>query len=174
MTADERRNEIKSILLNASAPLSASKIANKFSVTRQIIVGDIALLRAAGYEIYATPRGYVYDNPEICSSGYEKIIACRHTTRQMKDELYAVVDNGAQMINVTVEHSLYGQISAPLLIASRYDADEFIKKLARSDARPLSDLTDGVHLHKIKCPDTETATRIEQILLKKGILFPKE
>jgi transcriptional regulator of NAD metabolism len=174
MTAKERREQIKQILLDASAPLSASKIAQNFSVTRQIIVGDIALLRATGCEIYATPRGYIYEKEEPAFAGCEKTIACQHhTLKEMQEELYTIVDNGAQVMNVTVEHSLYGQISAPLLLSSRYEVDAFIEKAAASDSRLLSDLTGGIHLHQIRCPDPNAAQRVEKALLEKGILFSK-
>ena len=175
MTAKERREQIKQILKDASAPLSASKIAQTFSVTRQIIVGDIALLRATGCEIYATPRGYVYESENVAFSGCQKTIACQHhTLDKMQEELYTIVDNGAQVMNVTVEHSLYGQISAPLRLSSRYEVDEFVKNATSSDSRLLSDLTGGIHLHQIRCPNEETADRIEQILLEKEILFSKD
>ena len=59
MHSDERRKAIASILRAADGPISASALAEKFSVSRQIIVGDIALLRSSGEEILATPRGYV-------------------------------------------------------------------------------------------------------------------
>ncbi len=175
MTAKERREQIKQILEDASAPLSASKIAQTFSVTRQIIVGDIALLRATGCEIYATPRGYVYERESAAFPGCQRTIACQHhTLDKMREELYTIVDNGAQVMNVIVEHSLYGQISAPLRLSSRYEVDEFVKNITNSDSRLLSDLTGGIHLHQIRCPNEETADRIEQILLEKEILFSKD
>lgn len=59
MHSDERRKAIADVLRAADAPISASALAEKFSVSRQIIVGDIALLRSSGEEILATPRGYV-------------------------------------------------------------------------------------------------------------------
>ena len=59
MNAESRRQAILNQLAQANAPLSASALATRFSVSRQIIVGDIALLRAAGADISATPRGYL-------------------------------------------------------------------------------------------------------------------
>ena len=44
------------LLSRADAPMSATTIAGLFSVSRQIIVGDIALLRAGGVQILATAR----------------------------------------------------------------------------------------------------------------------
>ena len=59
MRAEERRQAIRELLQNSKQPVSASVLAARFAVSRQIIVGDIALLRAAGADISATPRGYV-------------------------------------------------------------------------------------------------------------------
>ena len=57
--AMERREAVLERLRAAQAPVSAAALARQFSVSRQIIVGDVALLRAAGADITATPRGYV-------------------------------------------------------------------------------------------------------------------
>ena len=57
MTAAQRRSAIYAQLTQASAPVSATTFAQRFSVSRQVIVGDIALLRAEGHSITATPRG---------------------------------------------------------------------------------------------------------------------
>ena len=64
MTADRRRKDILDMLHRASAPVSASALAARLSVSRQVIVGDIALLRAAGAPVFATPRGYVLTEKE--------------------------------------------------------------------------------------------------------------
>lgn len=170
LTASERREKIKKLLSKANEPLSASKIAKQCSVSRQIIVGDIALIRAGGLDVQATPRGYILNklSPE---NYFEGLIACTHNRDKIEKELYTVVDFGATVVDVTVEHSVYGEISAVLQISSRFDADLFTQKLNNSDARPLSALTDGVHLHKIRCLSKEIFDKICDALRKEGILF---
>lgn len=171
MNTDERRIKIKSLLEKQENPMSASSIAKKFGVSRQVIVGDIALLRASGCEIIATPRGYVIEK-EKNTSDIDKTIACRHDDEKMKDEIYTILDLGGALIDVTVEHSVYGEICAPLHIFSRFDAKSFINKIKNNQSRPLCDLTDGVHLHKIRCSDEESYNRIIKALKEKGILIP--
>ena len=61
---EARRKEILHTLANEEKPVSASKFASRFQVSRQIIVGDIALLRASGATIIATARGYVLETNE--------------------------------------------------------------------------------------------------------------
>ena len=62
LTASERREQILSLLSeNRGVTLSASALAAKFGVSRQIIVGDIALMRAGGVDIVSTARGYSVD-----------------------------------------------------------------------------------------------------------------
>ena len=56
-SAAARRAAIGEILAQARAPVSAAALARRLAVSRQIIVGDVALLRAAGADILATPRG---------------------------------------------------------------------------------------------------------------------
>ena len=63
MNASQRRAHILDYLRAAQAPLSATALAQRLSVSRQIIVGDVALLRASGEGVTATPRGYVLDRP---------------------------------------------------------------------------------------------------------------
>ena len=56
MDAAQRRETIQKLLRESREPVSAASIAARVHVSRQIIVGDIALLRAGGADIQATPR----------------------------------------------------------------------------------------------------------------------
>jgi transcriptional regulator of NAD metabolism len=169
MQAQIRREQIEIRLRQAENALSASKLAKEFGVSRQVIVGDIALLRAAGMDIQATPRGYFLDSSE--NSGYTGSIACRHNKEGMRDELYTIVDLGGKILDVIVDHPVYGQLAGQLQIASRYDVDQFMNKLEKEKAQPLARVTDGVHLHTIVCPDRETFDRIVVALTEKNIIY---
>ena len=156
LTTETRREKIKEMLQKTDHPVTASSLAEHFSVSRQIIVGDIALLRASGLQILATLG----------------MIACRHTPEQLRDELYTIVDGGATVVDVTIEHTLYGELSGKLDLASRYDVDAFIRKVEEEkNSIPLSALTDGVHLHRIRYRDAESFTRIKEALREKHILI---
>lgn len=167
MTNEQRRKEILEILSNAERAISATTLAEKFSVTRQIIVADIALLRAAGSSIRAEHRGYVIDRQH---KGVQKKIVCSHDKEGTRDEFYAIVDNGGILLDVQVEHPIYGQISANLSIASRYDADEFIRATSASGAAHLSQLTGGIHIHTVVAPDEQSFERIYAELDRCGVL----
>ena len=170
MSKPERRSQIVEAIKSSTEPISASSLATQLNVSRQIIVGDIALLRASGHNISATPKGYVFENGENLSAfGYTGIIACRHDEKKLIEELYAIVDLGGTIIDVTIEHSTYGQISGRLDIASRRDADEFMNRLKFSQSKPLSDLTGGIHLHKIGCRDELTFNLIVKNLIEREI-----
>ena len=103
MDAQERRQAIARRLEEASGPVSAAVLAREHSVSRQIIVGDIALLRAGGMDIAATPRGYVLPAP---AAGLVRTLACRHRADQMEEELNAMVDQGCTVLDVIVEHPI--------------------------------------------------------------------
>lgn len=170
--AEERREKIRAILAGAAGPVSASSLAGTLGVSRQIVVGDVALLRAAGEEIDATPRGYVVRRER---TGYAGLLACRHTGQeQMRQELYAIVDNGGCAEDVRVENPLYGEITGRLMLASRYEVDNFIALAGREPEGLLSRMTGGVHLHRVVCPDEESFRRIRTALREKGILYEKE
>ncbi|WP_085832390.1 transcription repressor NadR [Clostridium merdae] len=170
MTSAERREKILALLQQSRQPVSAGAIARQFQVSRQIIVGDVALLRAANEKIAATPRGYVleYDLPE---GEYRVIIACRHNGSQMEDELTTIVDNGGKILDVTVEHAVYGQLSGQLRIGSRYDVTDFLERLNSSHSAPLSDLTGGIHLHTVAFTSREDQERTLAALTQKGYLL---
>lgn len=165
MKAEERR-KIISQTLTADQPISATALAGKFSVSRQIIVGDIALLRAAGLDIVATPRGYKLGE----SSGLVRTVATVHTgIEELEKELLVMVDNGCTVMDVVVEHPLYGEITGQLSLASRYDVQQFVDKV--KEASTLSSLTGGVHLHNLRCPSEEAYLRVCAELEAQGILY---
>ena len=167
MQAQKRRQAILEILRRSGGPVSASALAERFSVSRQIIVGDIALLRASGAEISATPRGYVI---LPAASGLTRQVACQHDDAGMEAELNAMVDNGCTVLDVIVEHPVYGQLTGSLQLSSRYDVAQFIARCAQSDARPLSALTEGIHLHTLSCPDEAAFCRVREALRQLSIL----
>ena len=167
MHADARRQAILEQLRQTRTPVSAAALAARFSVSRQIIVGDVALLRAAGENISATPRGYVIlPSP----AGLVRRVACRHDAAGMGDELNAMVDQGCTVLDVIVEHPVYGQLTGPLQLSNRYEVTQFLRRCREFGARPLSDLTGGIHLHTLACPGEDAFTRVQRTLEKMEIL----
>lgn len=168
MEAASRRQAILDRLRTADRPVSASALAAGLNVSRQIIVGDIALLRAGGAEISATPRGYVLPR---ATDGITRTIACRHTLAQTGQELDILVDNGCTVLDVIVEHPVYGQLTGQLQISSRYDVEQFLARIRDSDAAPLSMLTGGLHLHTLCCPNEDAYTCACAALKAAGLLL---
>lgn len=171
MDAASRRQAILEKLSKASGPVSAGALAGELGVSRQIVVGDVALLRASGAQIDATPRGY---RMQPAAAGYTGLVACVHNTaEEMRRELYTVADQGGTVVDVMVENALYGEIRANLNVASRYDADAFVRQAETSPASLLSSMTDGVHLHTIRCADEAAFRRIQAALAEAGVLYEK-
>ena len=168
MEASTRRSAILRALTAADSPISASALAAQFSVSRQIIVGDVALLRAAGEAISATPRGYVLVRSV---QGIERTVACRHDLAGTREELYILVDNGCSVLDVVVEHAVYGQLVGQLQLSSRYDVDQFMDRLGQEGNKPLSTLTEGIHLHTLRCPDEAAYERAREALRAAGYLL---
>ena len=166
MNGDERREIILADLTESNSVINASMLAEKLGVTRQVIVADIALLRAAGHAIRAEHRGYVLDK----SAGeIRRRISCRHAKDMVAEEFYAVVDNGGKVVDIQIDHPLYGTVSTNLSICSRYEADEFVRKTGNVGASHLSELTGGKHYHTIGIKDEETYDRIVKKLKDLGI-----
>ena len=168
MDAEARRAEIHQTLSRATAPVSAAALARDLGVSRQVIVGDVALLRAGGLDILATARGYILARPE---PGVIRTVACAHPQENMARELELMVDHGCRVLDVVVEHPVYGQLTGQLGLSSRYDVGEFVRKVEENQALPLSALTMGVHLHTLRCPSEEAARRVLEALAQEGFLF---
>lgn len=166
MTASQRREAILAALAQAEGPVSAGTLAGRFGVSRQLIVGDVALLRAGGAAVTATARGYVWERER---TEPVRRVACRHTAGDMESELQIMVDNGCTVLDVIVEHPVYGQLTGALGLASRYDVRQFI--LRANAAQPLSLLTEGVHLHTLSCPDEASFRRVREELARCGFLL---
>ena len=167
MNAVNRRENIIRTLRQAADPVSAASLASALGVSRQIIVGDIALLRASGEKITSTPRGYVLS--EGGTSVYT--LACVHGVEDTEKELNFMVDNGCKVLTVSVEHPVYGLLTGELQLANRYDVRQFVEKLQSGEVRPLSALTGGVHLHTLSCPDNECFERTRSQLEREGLLY---
>lgn len=170
MDARERRNRLVDKLQKTGTPVTGTALAQELGVSRQVIVGDIAILRAAGVEIYATPQGYLLPAARPTAAQTAKI-ACHHGWDKLADELAIIIDNGGKVLDVIVEHPVYGELKANLMLASRRDLAEFLHSLKNSGAEPLSAITGGVHLHTVEVPSPEVLARIERELERENILY---
>ena len=165
MNGEERRKKLRTRI--GTEPLSATALANELGVSRQVIVQDIALLRAEGVHILSTNRGYVAEGGARIS----RVFKVRHTDEQIRDELYLIADAGGCVEDVFVWHKAYGRIAAPMGVRSRAQAEEFLRELAAGVSRPLKNVTGGYHYHTVSADSEETLARIEQGLRERGFLM---
>ncbi|MDD5934553.1 MAG: transcription repressor NadR [Clostridiales bacterium] len=168
MEGMERREKLIEILTNHSTPISGTELAKKLGVSRQIIVQDIALLRATNKNILSTTKGYLlyYQEPK-------KVNRCfyvKHTTDQIADELTCIVDLGGTVLDVIVSHEIYGTIQADLLIHNRQDVLDFVDKVTHKKTVPLKELTGSYHYHTVEADSEEVLKRIEDSLRDNGYL----
>ena len=168
MNTAERRGEILKILHNADAPVAARELAGKFGVSRQVIVQDIALLRAVNKDILATTKGYVLysQQTEAC----HRIYCVNHSDDAIADELNTIVDNGGKVLDVIIEHEIYGQITANLILENRRDVAEFCDRLKHFNAKPLNIIAGGTHYHTVEARSEVMLDNIERALREKGYL----
>lgn len=166
-----RRQAILEHLKRVDLAVSARKLAEQFNVSRQVIVGDVALLRAEGHDILSTPRGYLLPENEEETDIYQGKIVCLHSAEQTAEELQIIVDNGGKVLDVSVEHPLYGALTGKLRIANRFDINEFLSEVKKQESKMLASLTDGIHTHTIQCTDEATFNRIKSELQRARILY---
>lgn len=169
MTANQRREKILSTLINEKKAITGSELAANFKVTRQVIVKDIAILRAEGKNIIATPDGYMLN--DNYSNRVKSIIAVCHNEDDMIKELEIVVKYGGIIEDVIIEHPLYGEIKGMLKIKNLNDLNKFTDYFEKSFAKPLSALTKGIHLHTISADSEENMNYIKDELKEKGFIL---
>lgn len=171
MDGESRRIQLKSLLEQTKKPISGAELSKILGVSRQVIVQDIALLRAESLNIIATSRGYLIypltDAKKVC----QKTFHTSHKTEEIYDELYTIVDLGGKVLNVVIKHELYGEITVDLIIKSRADADEFVTRIKEKKISPLKELTGGDHYHLVEADSYAILDKIEQALSRKGYLL---
>ena len=125
MTTAQRREEILALLNQADAPIAAKDLAARFGVSRQVIVQDLAVIRASRPNIISTNRGYILQQQE---TGCLREFKVRHTPEQAEQELNLIVDHGGRVKNISISHRVYGRVTAEMDIRSRQDVNEFVRR----------------------------------------------
>lgn len=170
MLGEERRQQILQLIQKRGTPVTGTELAQFANVSRQVIVNDMNLLKAKNEPIMSTSQGYYYFKP-LEENNFAQKVVCNHDPKDAKEELYAIVDCGATVINVIVEHPIYGEITANLQLANRLDVDRFIQQVALHNAELLSSLTDGTHIHTISAPSNEQLQCAINSLRENGYLI---
>lgn len=166
MTGAQRRKKILDMMRKSAKPLSGGALGKETGVSRQVVVQDIALLRTEGHPIVATARGYILDEPQQAV----RLFKMCHTNEQTEEELTAIVDMGGCVMDVMVNHRVYGKMTAPLNIKNRRDVQVFMNHLNTGKSTPLLNVTSGYHFHRVSAEQEEILDEIEQMLREKNFL----
>jgi transcriptional regulator of NAD metabolism len=169
MDGNERREKLLQIIKTSKKPISGSELANMLGVSRQVIVQDIALLRASNINIISTTKGYLLYQTN--DKKVQRVVHVKHSTENIEDELCTIVDNGGKVLDVHVIHEIYGQIMTELIIRNRSDVYDFVKQVQEKKIVPLKELTAGTHHHTIEADSEETLDKIEDALRRKNYLI---
>ena len=170
MSGEERREGILQLLQHRPDPISGAALAQHFQVSRQVIVQDIALMRAESIPILSTNKGYIIRSGSVNPQQPKRVFYVRHETDQVLEEFMAVLELGGKILDVAVEHELYGQLRADLLIESAADAREFVDRLSRCRDNPLKVLTGDCHYHTVSAPSEKLLDLIQEALAEKKFL----
>ena len=169
MKVAERRKAIVNLLLSAKEPISGSELAQKFDISRQIIVQDITVLKGSGYEILSTSQGYVLQKSPLA----ERVFKVKHTTEQTEDELSCIVELGGTVVDVFVWHKVYGKIEATLNIFSPMHVRQFLEGVRTGKSTELMNITGGYHYHTVRADSEAVLDRIESALAKRNYIVPE-
>ncbi|MGL4873903.1 MAG: 3H domain-containing protein [Clostridium sp.] len=167
MKSKERREDIIKRIYESEGPLKGIELADYYGVTRQVIVKDIAIIRASGKEVIATPDGYIFKDEKNI---FKEIIVVNHNNEDMRKELEIVIKYGGVIEDVIVTHSLYGEIRGIIMVKNLNEIDKFLDKYNKEKTMPLSVLTNGIHMHTILAMDKEGLELIKLELKSAGIL----
>jgi uncharacterized protein len=165
-----RRRRMLQWMRGRTGPVPGTDLARHFRVSRQCVVQDIAILRAERNDILSTPQGYrlpAKPTPDL----HRAVIACQHGPERTEEELQILVDHGVRVLDVIVEHALYGELRGSLTIESRSDVQDFLRRWRVTKASLLSSLTRGVHLHTVEANKPEMIVRAKAQLHSRGILL---
>jgi transcriptional regulator of NAD metabolism len=168
---EERRELILGWLKESVEPLKGAVLADKTNVSRQVIVQDISLLKAKNEPIIATAQGYLYMKDHVNGSRKRRIIPVCHSPEQTLDELTIIVDHGVTVLDVVIEHPIYGEITGSLMLRNRRDVNHFVKQIQETKSSLLSELTEGTHLHTIEAETAEQLDEVSEALQKAGYLL---
>lgn len=171
LSARERRTDmIRLLQKQREEPISGSQLANRFGVSRQVVVQDMSLLKAGGHPVLATSQGYVWRGPPK-NRHYERIIVCKHRPEESEQELNILVDQGITVKDVMIEHPVYGELTGQLMVKSRKDVKTFIGQMNHSQASFLSELTEGIHMHTLEAECENDFVTAIRILEQEGFLI---
>jgi len=166
--SEARRKALIKLLEKSGEPLTGTTLAEHLGVSRQVIVQDIAVLRAQGIQIVATSNGYTCPS-KIQEGKLIRTIVSKHNGNvEMADELMMIIEYGCKVIDVVVEHPVYGEIVVNLHIATIEDVKRFIENVKRTNAKPLASLTEGEHIHTIEVPSEKVFKILLADLKEKG------
>lgn len=169
MDSSVRREKILQILQASPSAVTGTALSKACVVSRQIIVGDVAILRAQGTAIISTPRGYQLVTP--VAPGCTRVFVCCHGSDLIEAELNAIVDNGGIVHNVVIEHEVYGNLEGTLNLHSRRDVQQYVKRMNDSHAEMLSAISGGIHTHLVEAATEEELDAIDQALHELGVLY---
>lgn len=161
-----RRKALIEFLLSEKNPVSGDKLAEKYGVSRQIIVQDISALKTSGYGIISTNRGYIVQGTPLST----RVFKVRHTSAQTEDELSLIVSLGGTVVDVFVWHKVYGKMEAPLNISSELNVKQFIEGVRSGKSTELMSITDGYHYHTVRAESETVLDNIEKALGGRGYL----
>ena len=170
LSGEERREKLIKILEESTSPVSGTELAGQFEVSRQVIVQDIALLRAVNKNILATNKGYVLFREKEQKNKVQRVVGVCHEDKDILKEFECILDFGARVLDCIVEHEIYGQISVELAIQSMEEAEKFLEQLEKCESKSLNILTGGVHYHTIEAANIRILDAVERALDEAGYL----
>lgn len=166
MNGKDRRACILQLLADSPKALTGACLAEKMKVSRQVIVQDIALLRANGADIVSTNLGYLLKKKEEAS----RVFKVHHSDAEVEEELSLIVDYGGIVKDVFVYHRVYGTLKGDMNIRSRREVKKFVEDINCGKSSLLKNVTSGYHYHTVLAENEQVLDMIQEKLKERGFL----
>lgn len=168
MENKERRRLILQKLKSTNTSVTGRELAELCQVSRQIIVSDIAMLRAEGAKILATSQGYLMEREK--DSEVKALALAVPDTEALRRELELIVDNGGTIRGVSVEYGMYGTLRCAVSLCSRRDIRKWGEQLQEMHMKPLALVAGGAHTLYVEMENAEAGEEICRLLEDAGFL----
>src|SRR5699024_11945746 len=93
------------------------------------------------------------------------------THEYIRNESNVIVYHVVYVRDIKIEHEVYGDLTASIMVSNRKEVDQFIGKIEETNASYLAPLTGGIHLHTLEADSEDKIEAACKALAEANILL---
>ena len=122
-------------------------------------------------ELLKTSRQPLTGSELAARANVSRQVIVSHSPAQTEKELQILVDHGVTIKDVKIEHPVYGDLTASIMVSTRSELAQFMNRIRTTNAGYLSELTEGIHLHTIAAASEKILDEAEAALKAANFLI---